>query len=202
MELSLIPDGHIPSQLVNYCASKDNTHPTDDAASIISIVTQCTTKLEDKRRDQILNLMYILGSPVLHLDSVDDDTYTNLLFCQKCNRQTTTLWDIPKDIKLPETISLRDEIIKDLVSKDSYLTIDPENKSIRDHLKSLYKSQRLFTCYHCAIPVITEIRKSEMKETENQILNDIKAITKNEPPVLGSPINWTKLTHGDPHMTL
>jgi hypothetical protein len=54
----LIPDGHIPTQLINYCATKNNVNPNDDATSIIAVITQCTMKLENERREQILKLMY------------------------------------------------------------------------------------------------------------------------------------------------
>ena len=98
----LIPDGHIPTQLINYCATKNNVNPNDDATSIIAVITQCTMKLENERRERILKLMYVMGSPILHLDPANDISI-NFLSCQKCNRQTTTLWKIPKEDILPKT---------------------------------------------------------------------------------------------------
>ena len=152
-ELPLISDGHIPTQLINYCASKDKTNPEDDASSIVAFITQCTTQIETDRRDRILNLMYLLGSPVLHLETTNDDECTHLLSCQKCNRQATTLWEIPKDINFPKTISLRDEIISSLISKDLFFTTQSASELTREKLKSQYKSQCLFTCFHCAIKI-------------------------------------------------
>ena len=133
--LPLISDGHIPTQLINYCATKNSFNPNDDAASIVAVITQCAMKLENERREQILNLMYIMGSPVLHLDPTNDISI-NLLSCQKCNRQTTTLWRIPKEDILPRTTALREEIITNLLSCDPFFTTDLVTMSSKASLKS------------------------------------------------------------------
>ena len=140
-------------------------------------------KLENERREQILNLMYTLGSPVLHLDPATDVSI-NLLSCQKCNRQTTTLWKIPKDDAFPRTTAFREEIITSLISNDPYFTTGLETASVKASLKSKYLSRRLHSCYLCAIPIIEEQREAKMNETNNQILNDLRSIIRNERPCL------------------
>jgi len=99
-------------------------------------------KLENERREQILNLMYIMGSPVLHLDPTNEIS-VNLLSCQKCNRQTTTLWRIPKEDILPRTTALREEIITNLLSSDLFFTTGLETMPSKASLKSKYLSKRL-----------------------------------------------------------
>ena len=140
-------------------------------------------KLENERREQILNLMYIMGSPVLHLDPTNDISI-NLLSCQKCNRQTTTLWRIPKEDNLPKTTTLREEIITNLLSCDPFFTTDLVTMSSKASLKTNYLSKHLYSCYLCAIPVIEEQRETKMNETNNQILNDLRNIIRNERPCL------------------
>ena len=135
-------------------------------------------KLENERREQILNLMYTLGSPVLHLDPATDVSI-NLLTCQKCNRQTTSLWKIPKEDILPRTTALREEIITNLISKDPYFTTGLETTSVKASLKSKYLSRHHLSCYLCAIPIIEEQRETKMNETTNQILNDLRNIIQN-----------------------
>ena len=181
--LPLISDGHIPTQLKNYCATKNNINPNDDAASIVAVITQCAMKLENERREQILNLMYIMGSPVLHLDPTNDVSI-NLLSCQKCNRQTTTLWRIPKEDNRPKTTTLREEIITNLLSCDPFFTTELVTISSQASLKTNYLSKRLYSCYLCAIPVIEEQRETKMNETNNHILNDLRNIIRNERPCL------------------
>jgi hypothetical protein len=124
-----------------------------------------------------------MGSPVLHLDPANDIS-VNFLSCQKCNRQTTTLWKIPKEDILPRTTALREDIITNLISKDPYFTTGLETTSAKTSLKSKYLSRHHFSCYLCAIPIIEEQRETKMNETNNQILNDLRNIIRNERPCL------------------
>ena len=179
----LLPDGHIPMQLINYCATKDNTNPENDAASIIAVIMNCTMKIENERRYQILNLMYLIGSPVLHLEP-SSDSCIPLLSCQNCDRQVTTLWEIPKDTDLPNTIALRENIIKKLITNDLYFTTSLDNEPTRIKIKTQYQSKHLYTCYLCAIPTISEFRESQKNEKRDQVLNDLRAIARNEAPCL------------------
>ena len=127
-----------------------------------------------------------MGSPVLHLDPTNDISI-NLLSCQKCNRQTTTLWRIPKEDNLPKTTTLREEIITNLLSCDPFFTTDLVTMSSKASLKTKYLSKRLYSCYLCAIPVIEEQRETKMNETNNQILNDLRNIIRNERRTLTHP---------------
>ena len=178
-----IPDGIIPSKLLDYITIKDRGKGI--AKTSVFMVTSALVcpiiALETTRRRMLLRIMSLLGSPTDHLDPGSAIARAPMQ-CPKCSKLTPTLWKISPTTHPEPAPRFVSEIAKHISSTEPLPAGSSENytKKCRSQLIAFFSTKPMVLCYMCATPVIIEIRKGlhEHPISTNHIVDDMKHCTK------------------------